>query len=859
MVKQNTGIALPIHTVLENVHTVLSCSHQLVLQAEPGAGKSTALPLSLLEADWLQGQKIVMLEPRRVAAKSIAHFLAKQLGEVVGQRVGYHIKNDKKVSEETRFEIVTEGILTRRLQADPELNGTGLIIFDEFHERSLNSDLALLLSLEVQQTLREDLKLLVMSATIDTAQIAEYLGQADVIRCPGRTYPVEVTHLAVNQLPAKSAPRGQPSFISSLVSTLKTASTSSAGDILVFLPGQGDIIRSIEVAQAHFLDDEWRCLPLYGALPLAQQEQALLPDPQGKRRIVFATNIAETSLTIEGITTVIDSGLEKTLVYDPASGMTRLQTQFISRASADQRAGRAGRTQSGQCYRLWSQEQHRTLNAFQPEEILTADLTGLRMELAEWGATDVDTLHWLTPPPKANVESASDILVMLGLLDDSGQLTPFGRQAGTLGVSPRLAAMLLKVQQSEDTSEAQQALACDLASVLGERDIFYGACGADLLDRLMALQDYQHHKKQALQQYPLKRAAAEQCLQTASSYRRRLKLNNRYSPLPLADLQIWVGKLLLNAFPDRLAKQRVKDGGRYRLSNGRGVFLSEQESLYGSEWLIVADADGQKKEGRIFQAVALNQETVWDVLQDKVQEKHQFVLDAEKEKFTAEKHIIFGVITLKSSIITQIPPDTFLACVRQSISESGFQLFQWSKACDDWLARVTWLGQYLEDFPVLSKASLQNSVEDWLLPYLAGAQSVAALKKVDLLPLLNSQLSWEAQTQLDQEAPTSYTAPSGRRVPIVYHSQQGPMVSIPLQDMFGQITSPCLAMGKVALRFELLSPAKRPLQTTSDLANFWQTSYFDVAKEMRGRYPKHRWPEEPLKEQPGRSIKRRPA
>lgn len=835
---------LPIAEFLPQISQSLSTSNNLVLQAEPGAGKSTALPLSLLDAPWLGGKKILMLEPRRVATKSIAHYLARQSGEPLGKRIGYQVKNDRKITRTTQLEIVTEGILTRRIQQDPELVDVDLIIFDEFHERSIHSDLALMLCLDIQQTLREDLKLLVMSATIDTRQIADYMGGTTVINCPGRAYPVSVSY---------TNPSRQPLERQITDSLRKVLADKTRGDTLVFLPGQAEIRRSIATAKEAFGDlPDVVFLPLYGALSITQQEQALVPDPDGKRRVVFTTNIAETSLTIEGVTCVIDSGLEKQLRYDPSSGMTRLETATISRASADQRQGRAGRTQPGRCIRLWDETKQRTLKEYQSEEIITAELTSLVLELISWGISDYDQVNWLTPAPKPHFDTAIATLQSLKLIDQDCRITALGRAAADFGLHPGLAAMLLQAE-----NPTAQAIACELATLISERDIFSPNHGTDIVDRLWALQAYKQDKARALSQYPMRRATVEQLLTNARSLNKRLKANNAATTFSLTELQEHVGRLLLSAYPSRLAKRRTDRCGRYQMANGKGVFLFEDDPLFGSDWLVVADCDGQKKEGRIFSAAAITRANIEEQLKDQLVEEEVFSFDNNTQKISGKQLTKYQAITLHSAVIANIPPAKFQQCLQQVIKAQGLELLNWNDQCQQWLARAEWLAEQLDSFPKLSKQILIERIDDWLLPYIANVTTMAALKKVPLLELVKNTLSWHDQQLLEQQAPTQYTTPSNQTVPIVYDKQQGPTVSVILQELFGVTESPMLAKGRVALRFELLSPARRPIQTTSDLGNFWKSSYFEVAKEMRGRYPKHRWPDKPLLEKPGKSFKKR--
>ncbi len=835
---------LPIENLLPDIHDKLSSVDNLVIQAEPGAGKSTALPLSLIDAACLQGKKIVMLEPRRIAAKSIAHYLAKKLGEKVGQTIGYQIKNDRKISNDTVLEIVTEGILTRRLQNNPEISDIGLIIFDEFHERSIHADLSLLLALEIQQTIREDLKLLVMSATIDTALVANYMGSAEVLICPGRVFPVSLKYTKQSSSP----------LAEQVVNVLDTILHGECdGDILVFLPGQTDIRRCLTEAKQRFgSDPHFLFLPLYGGLSLAQQESALTPDIEGKRRIVFTTNIAETSLTIEGVSHVIDSGLEKGVVYDPTSGMTRLETSYISKASADQRKGRAGRTKPGACVRLWDENRQRALRDYQGEEILSADLCGFVLELLVWGAVNYEDINWLTPPPKAHFSSALATLVALGLINADSSVTGLGVSASSISLTPRLAAMLLCAKGSKE-----KAIACELAALLSDRDIFHLNKGVDIVARLLAIQDYKTNRNAALKAHPVRRSGVEQLLATADSLKRMIKLKVPVESYSLRQLQDAVGKLLLYAYPDRLAKSRSGHEGRYQLANGRGVFLFDDDPLHGSEWLVVADCDAQKKEGRIYTAAPISYQTVLEGLGGRVIEVEKYEYNKEKKKISGRRTTEYAAITLSSHVMSDVPPENFRTCLLQVLNDHGLDILNWTPRCDAWLFRAEWLGENLDAFPKLSKTIILDTIDEWLLPYLTNVTSIATLKKVNIFELLVGILSWDNQQLLDKEAPSEYLTPSKKMVPIAYDSQQGPLVSVQLQELFGEISTPRIGGGTVPIRFELLSPARRPIQTTSDLGHFWVNSYFEVAKEMRGKYPKHRWPEEPLLEKAGRSIKNR--
>jgi ATP-dependent helicase HrpB len=866
---------LPIEAFLNDIQHALGAQNNLVLQAEPGAGKSTAVPLHLLDAPWLvdgdgshdankkAAKKIIMLEPRRVAAKSIAHYLARQLGEKVGERIGYHVKNDRKVSVNTQLEIVTEGILTRRLQHDPELSDVGLIIFDEFHERSLQADLGLMLALEVQQTLREDMKLLVMSATIDTPFIATYLGDAAVIECPGRAFAVSVDYQSSpsSRVSGHASGRLSDQVMTALQTPLgdSTHAEKHSGDVLVFLPGQADIMRCMNEASKRWSQlqasaDGPLFLPLFGGLSLAQQEQAIQPDPNGRQRVIFTTNIAETSLTINGGVWVIDSGLEKRLQYDPSSGMSRLATVAISKASAEQRKGRAGRVREGHCIRLWAKSTQATLVDYQPEEILSTELTSPVLELYAWGQTDYHSTPWLTPPPLAHYETAVSLLTALGLVDHANTLSPIGQRAVQLGVHPRLAAMLLTCD-----SPTEKSIACDLAALLNEQDIIgrhkNAGSNVDISQRFMAFQDTKSDKASALKRYDIKRNVVESVVSLSRSLHKSL----RQTALPLGPLSDWqnhVPALLLRAYPDRLAKRRP-NSNRYIMANGKGVILAEDDALYGSEWLIVSDCDGQKREGKIYAACAIEHSQVLTLLNEQFVETNTYALDAKKQKIVGRKKIHYKAITLSETALSNIPQTAFLECLADLLKSEGLSLLNWTPRCEQWLGRAQWLATYHEGFTALSPAHLQNTASDWLLPYLSTVNSLAQLKTINIYDLLVANLPWEQQQALDAEAPTRYTSPSGKTVDIIYDKNQGPTVSIVLQEMFGQLSSPTLAYNQVPLRFELLSPARRPIQTTSDLANFWVSSYFEVAKDMRAKYPRHRWPEEPLLATPGHSRKPR--
>lgn len=834
---------LPIEAVIEPVRAALAAGRNVVLQASTGAGKSTTLPLALLESAWLDGQRIVLLEPRRVAVRAIASHLAARLGESVGQRVGYQIRNERRISAETRLEIVTEGILTRRLQSDPELSGVGLILFDEFHERALQADLSLMLALDVQRTLRPDLRLLVMSATIDSLALAQWMGDSTRIDCPGRSWPVDIRYLGDSDAPL-------PVQISRAVT--EALSLESSGDILVFLPGKSEIDRSLKATRVALADRPCiQTLALHGSLPLKAQQHALRPDSEGRRRIIFSTNLAETSLTIDGVVCVIDSGLERQQVIDPVSRMSRLETLRISRASADQRAGRAGRTQAGHCLRLWSEARHQRLLAYQPEQIRTADLSALVLELAAWGWPDPGSLDWLTAPPTAHVHSATDFLHQLGLIDAQGQLSPTGQQASTLGLAPREAAIVLSARSTE-----WHRLACDLVALLSDRDVLMTGQGANLQTRLDALLASRESMRQAADRWPIQRAAMTAAIATSDRLLKRTRSGQAESDHELPPVNGSLGMLLLKGYPDRLAQRTAQ--GRYRLANGRAVRLDEDDPLCNAPWLVVTDCDGRRQDGRIWLAAAIDAAQLQAALADQIKVVDSVSLDQDTRRLSVIRETRYQAIVLERRALPSLTAEQFQGCLESLLAEHGLCIIPLPARCQAWLARAQWLGEQRNDFPCISAERLVETAADWLLPWLGNARSLQDLAKLPLKSLLESTLSSEQQRQLSHQAPARFTLPSGRELNIHYDADQGPTVSVQLQEVFGLLDSPRLAGGQVPLRFELLSPARRPIQITSDLKHFWESSYHQVAREMRGRYPRHRWPEKPLEAAPGASIKPRP-
>jgi len=834
--------SLPIHALLTTVEQTVSNHLNSILKAEPGAGKSTQVPLHLMNANGLNGQKIIMLEPRRLAVRSLAAYLAKQLGEPVGQSIGYQVRNEKKCSAHTKVEIVTEGILIRRLQQDPELTGVGLVIFDEYHERSLEADLALALCLDSQSALREDLKLLVMSATLEDISLSRFLDNAPVIECPGRTYPVQQHYLesSIQNL-------GWTVFNSALLQTLKTAVDTHSGDCLVFLPGKGEILHAIKQASELFSPESYALIPLYGSLSPQQQNLALEADKQGRRKIIFTTNIAETSLTIEGIGIVVDSGQVRKVSYDASSGMTRMLTQKISQASAKQRAGRAGRLSAGHAYRIWTEAEHNARTEFEKAPVLTSDLTDLCLETSMWGVLNPYDLRWLTTPPLSHVEIAQTLLKTLGFLSHKGTLTTQGQQAIQLGLSARLAKVMLYSQ----SNLSMRVRLCDIAALLSDRDILKNSYTVNLEERIQALHAY---KTAPSNKHPhIIHSVAKEALINSKNWQQRLK-NLPQQKSCLSPIEFTTAQCIALAYPDRIAKRRSNHDNRYLLSNGKGTYLAENDALNEAEYLVVTNLDGQRRDGKVFMAMPISKLELEAVFEKQIVHESEIKFNVNKQRVEGLQAYKLGAITLSQKTIKDIPKQDAIKCIIQQLKQSKLADLPWHETTKSWLNRVNWLAQYHDDYLGYSKEDLLADFDNWCTPYLTSITQWSDLKKLDLLTLLQAKLGYRPLQILEQQAPTHYQSPSNKRVAIEYQKGKNPTISIQLQELFGEVTSPTIAFGNVKLSFELLSPARRPIQITSDLAHFWQSSYFDIAKEMRGKYPKHRWPEKPLEEKAGRSL-----
>ena len=833
--------SLPIDVYLADITSALSESNQLILQAEPGAGKSTRVPLHLLQSGVFHG-RITLLEPRRLAARSIARYLASLLGEKVGETVGYRVKNDTRVSAATRLEIVTEGVLLRRLQNDPELEGTSLVIFDEFHERSLQNDLAFSLSLYVQEILRDDLKLLVMSATLDTKLLSRILPTASIIQCEGRSFPV------------KSFYQPRPDkyrLLDEICSTVTRAVKDNPGDVLVFLPGVGEILRLKGILLGAGLSDDIAIYPLYGALPAKDQDLAIRPSEKGSRKIVLATNIAETSLTIEGVQIVVDSGLQRTARFNAPSGMTRLVTEQISLASAVQRRGRAGRVSEGVCFHMWSSEQHQQLVEHPAEDILIADLSSLALELASWNITDLDELKWVTRPPESHLAQARDILKQLDLLDDDLRVTPGGQQALKMPLQPRLAHMIIQAEHWH-----LLPMAVDLAVLLSEKDIFESKHHRSLVDRLLVLQGYRQNGQSALSAYPVNQSRLNNALSESKRLLSQVMISTDSTPKSISEseLQIAAGRLLAQAYPDRVGRLRSNSDSKYLLRNGKGAVLKQSRLSPAEPWIVAADLDGDQRESLVYAYAPLDNAFLNTDFSAQLETSDNVIWDTDNNRLVAEQVSKLGAITVDVKRLSN--PETTLVsqAILDAVVSSDLSILPWTKTLNSWLARARWLSGFNENWPDLSEHSLCEKSHVWLLPYMAGARSPA---QIDLKSALTNLLDWQQQQDLELQAPVNYRLPSGNNCRVEYRPDQGPVISVILQELFGVAETPKIAWGQMPLIVELLSPARRPIQITSDLKGFWQTSYVDVCKDMKGQYPKHRWPDDPTVEPPGRSIKRK--
>lgn len=812
--------------MLDDVRAALRTSVAAVLRAPPGAGKTTRVPLALLDEPWLAGAKIVMLEPRRLAARAAARRLAQSLGETVGETVGYRVRLDTRVGPATRLEVVTEGVLTRMLQADPTLEGIGLVIFDEFHERSLHADLGLALTLQAQTLVRPDLRILVMSATLDVAPVATLLGDAPIVASEGREFPV-ATHYEGDAV----ARRGDTRAIEArVVATVQRALRDDSGGVLVFLPGAAEISR-VESQLAPLVDRSRVLLaPLHGSLPADAQDRAIADAPSGMRKVALATSIAETSLTIQDVRVVVDSGLARVPRFSPRTGLTRLETVRVSLASAEQRRGRAGRVAPGVCYRLWSEIEQNGLVPRATAEILEADLAPLALELAVAGIIDPLALRWLDPPPAPALAQARELLRELDAIDRLSHVTDHGRAMARLALHPRLSHMLIRATQM-----SFGLVGCRIAALLGERDPIRGDAAhadVDVRSRLDAVARGDSRADAGA----LHRIRAE-----ADQLARTMRVTRDARPDDDA-----AGLLVAFAYPDRIAQRRGATRGRFVMRNGLGAAVAVSDPLGDAEFLAVATADERQPESRVFLAAPLSRALIEEHFAGQIVEERVIEWDDRAERVTARRRARLGALVLADDPLRDVDPAEAAAALTRALAARGIDALPWSEGARRLRQRLAFLHHHDAHWPDVGDSALAGSLDAWLAPRVVGMRSRADVARLDLGAALLERLTWQQRAALDELAPTHITVPSGSRVPVDYADPAQPVLAVRLQEMFGCAETPRIAGGRVPLTLHLLSPARRPLQVTRDLAGFWRTSYFDVRREMRGRYPKHDWPENPL-------------
>ena len=817
---------LPVSSALPDLRRALQQSSAAVLEAPPGAGKTTIVPLALLEEPWTTNKQILMLEPRRIAARAAAARMASLLGEQPGETVGYRVRQDSRVGPKTRIIVLTEALLTRKLQDDPELKDTALVIFDEFHERSLNADLGLALALETQSALNDRLKLLVMSATLDGARVSALLGNAPIVRSEGRLFPVETIYA-----PSAAAVR----LDQQVASIVRRAESETEGGILVFLPGEGEI-RSVERALAGTLDKDTMLAPLYGNMSPEAQDAAIRPRTDGKRKIVLSTSIAETSLTIEDVRVVIDCGQQRLARYNPATGMTQLVTTRVSLASADQRRGRAGRVAPGTCYRLWEEAETRALSPHTAPEIMTSDLAPFALELAGWGESDASRLRLLDAPPQGTFAEAQELLRELDALTPDNHITPHGRACLGFGAHPRLAHMMIRANELGLGSTATA-----LAAILGERDITR-ARDTDLRARLEIFAG--GHDAQA------DRGALARAREQARTWNRALRIDDR-TVRPFE-----AGRLVALAYPERVARRRGP--ASFRMASGRGAILAETDPLAAENFLAIAALDGANANARVYQAAPITQQDIEDLFQPHIETKQLVEWNERDRAVSAREERRLYRLPLQERPLKNPDPDLVAKAVASGIRSIGLAALPWTDDLQMVRARVALLRRLEpnEAWPDLADAALLETLEDWLSPFLTGITRANDFHRIDLHAAIQATLSWQLKKRLDDQAPTHVTVPSGSVVRIDYSTDE-PVLAVRLQEMFGLADTPAIAGGKLPLLLHLLSPARRPVQVTRDLRSFWKNGYPEVKKDLKGRYPKHHWPEDPWTAIPTARIKPR--
>ncbi|OSJ13135.1 MULTISPECIES: ATP-dependent helicase HrpB [Bradyrhizobium] len=815
---------LPIDAVLDDLSRTLEAHHAAVLVAPPGAGKTTRVPLALLDAPWAKGKKIIVLEPRRIAARASADRMAKSLGERAGETVGYRVRFGSKISRATRIEVVTEGIFTRQILDDPELSGIAAVLFDEFHERSLDADMGLALARDAQLGLREDLRILVMSATLDGARVAKLLGEAPVVESEGRAFPVETRYLGR---------KADAPIERQMADAIASALRADAGSVLAFLPGAAEIRRTQNFLAERIHDSSIEIVPLFGALDAAVQDRAISPAPKGTRKVVLATSIAETSLTIEGVRIVVDSGLARVPRYEPDIGLTRLETVRVSRAAADQRRGRAGRTEPGICYRLWDEPQTASLAPYTQPEILSADLSSLVLDLAQWGVADPAALSFLDPPPQPAWKEAKSLLSELNALDGDGRITAEGKSLRALALPPRLARMIV---DSHRAGEGEAA--AEIAAIITERGL-----GGDSVDL--------EHRRDQFRRDRSPRAASARDL--ARRWASQVAASEKAAT---AEGDLSTGLMLAYAFPDRVARNR--GNGSFVLANGRGAAVDQTSSLARTPYIAVGEMTGTAASGRILLAAQISQDEIERHFAEHIESVEEISFDRGAMALRARRKRALHAITLSEATLAVSPSGDTARIFADGLIAAGLDRLPWSKVAKQWRDRVMFLRRAEGDsWPDLSDDGLIARRDDWLVPALYDKIALKDISVGDLSDALMALLPWEMRARLDREAPTHFEAPTGSVLAIDYEAEQGPTIAVRLQELFGLNTHPSIAAGKVPLVLELLSPAQRPVQVTRDLPGFWRGSYSAVRSDLRGRYPRHPWPEDPANALPTRRVKPR--
>ncbi|WP_172786689.1 MULTISPECIES: ATP-dependent helicase HrpB [Bradyrhizobium] len=814
---------LPIDAVLDDLSRTLEGNNAAVLVAPPGAGKTTRVPLALLDAPWAKGKKIIVLEPRRIAARASADRMAKSLGERAGETVGYRVRFGSKISRATRIEVVTEGIFTRQILDDPELSDVAAILFDEFHERSLDADMGLALARDAQTGLREDLRILVMSATLDGARVARLLGDAPVVESEGRAFPVETRYLGR---------KADAPIERQMADAIASALRADSGSVLAFLPGAAEIRRTQNFLSERVQDASVEIVPLFGALDAAVQDRAIAPAPKGTRKVVLATSIAETSLTIEGVRIVVDSGLARVPRYEPDIGLTRLETVRASRAAVDQRRGRAGRTEPGVCYRLWDEPQTASLAPYTQPEILSADLSSLVLDLAQWGVGDPAALSFLDPPPQPAWKEAKSLLTELNALDGDGRITAEGKSLRALALPPRLARMIVDSHRA-GSGEA----AAEIAAVITERGL-----GGDSVDL--------EHRRDQFRRDRSPRAAS------ARDLARRWASQVAAAEKVAQQEDLSTGLMLAYAFPDRVARNR--GNGSFVLANGRGASVEQTSSLARAPYIAIGEMTGTAASGRILLAAQITEDEIERHFAEHIETTDEISFDRGAMALRARRRRVLHAITLSEATLAVSPSEDTARIFADGLITAGLDRLPWSKAAKQWRDRVMFLRKAEGDsWPDLSDDGLIARRDDWLVPALYDKIALKDISAGDLSDALMALLPWQMRARLDREAPTHFEAPTGSVIAIDYEAEQGPTIAVRLQELFGLNTHPSIAAGKVPLVLELLSPAQRPVQVTRDLPGFWRGSYAAVRSDLRGRYPRHPWPDDPASAVPTRRAKPR--